>query len=172
MFTCATLCGGTIVITETVIEHLSAHPDVTMFLDEAIKRVSLPTDGSILSVKVEMGRIVGRSGCAPTISITPNDSALFALRLARRKASRVVLDRFGPEVSYIAVIAGPTENPKEYKLYTAFIGEPAPKEPWDPTLTDVERPESIQFWSTHALIYDETVMDEPFQSSWNDILNM
>lgn len=172
MFTCTTLCGGTIVITDKVIEHLGAHPEVTTILEEAIKRVSLPTDGSKLSEKVEMGRIVGRSGCALTISIKTSDTALFALRRARRKASRIVLDHVGPEVSYLAVIAGPTDNPKEYKLYTAFVGEPAPKEPWDSSLTDEERPESIRFWTTHALIYDEAVMDAPFRSTWDDILNM
>ena len=38
-----------------------------------------------------------------------------------------------------------------WTMFTAFYGVKAPKEPWDKTLSESEREESEEFWSTHAL---------------------
>lgn len=36
-------------------------------------------------------------------------------------------------------------------LYTAYGGPCAPREPWDPSLDEVGKAESVAFWATHAL---------------------
>jgi hypothetical protein len=50
----------------------------------------------------------------------------------------------------VTVIAGP-HGGHPCVLYTVFGGPSAPREPWDPSLSDAERAESVAFWSEHAL---------------------
>ncbi len=50
----------------------------------------------------------------------------------------------------VTVIAGPHAG-EPCVLYTAFGGPAAPREPWDPTLTEAGRAESVAFWAQHAL---------------------
>lgn len=50
----------------------------------------------------------------------------------------------------VTVIAGPHDG-HPCVLYTIFGGPAAPREPWDPSLSEAERAESVAFWSEHAL---------------------
>jgi hypothetical protein len=43
-------------------------------------------------------------------------------------------------------------TPEQVEVYTCYGGLPAPREPWDPSLSSPEeKRESVDFWSTHAL---------------------
>ena len=88
------------------------------------------------------------------------------------KASRVVPDAGPVHTDLVSIVANPIEK-KSYELVTAWFGEFAPKELWDPNLTDDPSAykASINFWCRHALVYDPEVMDEPFESTWEDIVN-
>ena len=165
-------CGGSIILTEGVREHLEAHPGILDLIPEIASRVTLPTDGSRLSCKISLGRAVGQSSLINTQKIGLSETAWFSVRKNRMKASRVVPDAGPADTDLVSIVANPIEN-NSYELVTAWFGEFAPKEPWDPDLTDDPSAyeESINFWCRHALVHDLAVMDEPFESTWEDIVN-
>lgn len=166
-----TFCGGRIIVPRKVEDHLDAHPEVRDILPEAIGRVVLPRDDAFLSAEVEMGRVVGRSGCVQTPPIGLGDRALFAQRMGRTNPSRVVVGE-GEPTTKVVVLAFPARGETgTYVLVTSWVGSLAPKEPWDPNIrTQREHKESLDFWCTHALVWEPTVMSEPFESSWEEIL--
>tara|TARA_B100001964_G_C14029757_1_gene507734 strand:- start:269 stop:820 length:552 start_codon:yes stop_codon:yes gene_type:complete len=167
-----TPCGGSIILTEGVREHLEAHPGILDLIPEIASKVIIPTDGSRLASKISLGRVVGQSSLTNTQKIGLSETAWFAVRKNRMKASRVVPDAGPVDTDLVSIVANPIEK-KSYELVTAWFGEFAPKEPWDPDLADdpAAYEESINFWSGHALAYDPEVMDEPFETTWDEIIN-
>ncbi len=165
-------CGGSIYLTEGVREHLKAHPGILALIPEIVSRVTLPTDGSRLASQTSLGRVVGQSSLIGTEKIGLSETAWFAIRKNRMKASRVVPDASPVDTDMVSIVANPVEK-NSYELVTAWYGEFAPKESWDPDLADDLRAyeESINFWCRHALVYDPEVMDKPFESTWEDIVN-
>lgn len=166
-----TACGGFVVIPPKAMDHLVAHPDVHNVLPEAVSRVILPRDGTFLTAEIEMGRVVGRSGCVKAPPINIGDRALFAQRIGRNFPSRVIL-REGEETTKIAVLAfASRENMGTYVLVTSWVGPCATKEPWDQSINSTkEFQHCLQFWRHNALAWKPTIMSEPFESSWEDIL--
>jgi len=166
-----TFCGGTIVVPHKAEDHLRAHPEVDLLLPEAIARVCLPQDGAFLSAEVEMGRVVGRSGCVQTPSIVLNDRTLFAQRIGRDHPSRVIVGE-GEKTTKVVVLAfASREEADTYVLVTSWVGSLAPKEPWDSNIrTDEEYQECLNFWCSNALVWDPAVMSEPFEGTWEEVL--
>jgi hypothetical protein len=150
---------------------LVAHPEVRGLLLEAIGRVVLPRDGAFLSTEVEMGRIVGRSGCVSTPPIDPSERSLFAQRIGRERPSRVILGE-GEETTKVVVLAFASRGEAgTYVLATSWVGGLAAKEPWDPMIrSQGEYQGSLGFWCSHALVWDSAVMSAPFESTWDDVL--
>ena len=166
-----TPCGGSIILAEGVREHLEAHPGILDLIPEIASRVTLPTDGSRLASQISLGRVVGQSSLINTKKIGLSETAWFAVRKNRMKASRVVPDAGPADTDLVSIVANPVEK-DSYELVTAWFGAMAPKEPWDPDLSNdpAAYEESINFWCSHALVHDLTVMDEPFESMWGKIL--
>ena len=162
-------CSGSIILTEGVREHLEAHPGILDLIPEIASKVALPTDGCRLVSQISLGRVVGQSSLINTKKIGLSETAWFAVRKNRMKASRVVPDAGPADTDLVSIIANPIEK-KSYELVTAWFGVMAPKEPWDPDLVDdpVAYEESIYFWCGHALVHDPEVMDEPFESMWGN----
>jgi len=167
-----TECVGTIFVNDETWKHLEAHPGILDLIPEIASKVSLPTDGSRLAFQTSLGRAVGQSSLIKTQKIGLSETAWFAVRKNRMKASRVVLDASPVDTDLVSIVANPVEK-DSYELVTAWFGEFAPKELWDPNLTDDPSAykASINFWCRHALVYDPEVMDEPFESTWEDIVN-
>ena len=159
--------GGSIHLTDSVKEHLEAHSGILDLIPEIASKVSLPTDGSRLACQTSLGRVVGQTSLINTKKIGLSESAWFAVRKNRMKASRVVPDAGPADTDLVSIVANPIEN-NSYELVTAWFGAMAPKEPWDPDLTDDPSAfeESINFWCNNALVHDLAVMDEPFRSNW------
>jgi len=166
-----TFCGGTIVVPRKAEDHLRAHPNVDLLMPEAIARVQLPRNGAFLSAEVEIGRVVGRSGCVQTPPITQSDRVLFAQRIGRDHPSRVIVGE-GEKTTKVVVLAFAShEEADTYVLVTSWVGSLAPKEPWDSNIRkDEECQECLRFWCANALVWDPSVMSEPFKSSWEEIL--
>jgi len=166
-----TWCGGSIILTEGVSNHLEAHSGILDLISEIASRVILPTNGSRLASQISLGRVVGQSSLINTKKIGLSETAWFAVRKNRMKASRVVPDAGPADTDLVSIVANPIEK-DSYELVTAWFGAMAPKEPWDPDLADDPSAyeESINFWCSHALVHDLTVMDEPFESMWGKIL--
>ena len=162
-----TNCGGNIIITEKVKSHLEAHPGIIDLIPEIASRITLPTDGCRLASQISLGRIVGQSSLINTKKIGLSETAWFAVRKNRMKASRIVPDAGPADTDLVSIVANPVEK-NSYELVTAWFGAMAPKEPWDPDLADdpAAYEESINFWCSHALVHDLAVMDEPFESTW------
>lgn len=166
-----TACGGTVIVPRKAEDHLRAHPEVEELLAEAVAKLRLPRDGAFLSAEVEMGRVVGRSGCVQTPPITSSDRTLFAQRVGRDHSSRVIVGE-GEETTKVVILAfaSPGEG-GTYVLVTSWVGSLARKEPWDRTIaSDGEHRDCLQFWCSNALVYDPAVMAEPFESTWEKIL--
>ena len=164
--------GGQIIIPQKMVIHLKAHPEIMGILPEVMDNLILPKDGSFLRREVEMGRLVGLSGCVETLPIQKFDETFFAQRTERKKPSRIVIGDLGEETSKVSILAFPDRSGSgDYILITTWIGFLAPKEPWDNNIkSEKEFQESLDFWLTHALIYQEEVMGQPFTSSWERIL--
>ena len=167
-----TECGGSIHITGGIREHLEVHLGILDLIPEIASNVALPTDGCRLVSQISLGRVVGQSSLINTKKIGLSETAWFAIRKNRMKASRVVPDASPVDTDMVSIVANPVEK-NSYELVTAWFGAMAPKEPWDPDLMDDPSAyeESINFWCRHALVHDLAVMDEPFESTWEDIVN-
>ena len=166
-----TNCGGNIIIIEKVKSHLEAHPGILGLIPEIVSRVTLPTDGSRLASQISLGRVVGQTSLINTRKIGLSETAWFAVRKNRMKASRVVPNAAPADTDLVSIIANPIGK-KSYELVTAWFGAMAPKEPWDPDLADDPSAykESINFWCKHALIHNAEIMDDTFESAWDIIL--
>jgi hypothetical protein len=143
-------------------------------LREALLQVDFSEQSSApVRFTVDLGRIVGRAGVLPVAEINLDTPVLFAVRVGKRHATRVILDVKEPETSLLTlVIAPPKKNhPAGSKLVVAYLGPAAEKEPWDPSIdTDEEYETALQFWLTHVMIYGVCSMSEPFESTWREVL--
>ena len=166
-----TKCGGVLVLPPKTKEHLVAHSVVSDLLEEVAGLLELLRDGSFVAREVELSRVVGRSGCVSATAVGLEGEANFALRVGRRKASRVAIGVEGPEASTVVVLACADKAVKgTYVLITAYVGALAPKEPWD-AAPGPEREASLAFWGSHALVWDPEVMGEPVTANWSAIIN-
>ena len=166
-----TKCGGSIHLTDSVKEHLEAHQVILGLIPVIASRVILPIDGGRLTSQISLERVVGQSSLIETQKIGLSETAWFAIRKYRMKASRVVPDAAPVDTEIVSIVADPVEK-NTYELVTAWFGSFAPKEPWDPDLADDPSAykASINFWCNHALVHDLAVMDEPFRSTWEKVL--
>lgn len=79
----------------------------------------------------------------------PETEVFYATRGSRAGESRMCR-RAPRETRRMTVIAGPHDG-HSCILFTAFGGEVAPREPWEPGLNDSAKAESVSFWAVHAL---------------------
>ena len=166
-----TKCGGSIHLKDSVKEHLEAHAGILGLIPVIASRVILPIDGGRLTCQISLERVVGQSSLIETRKIGLSETAWFAIRKNRMKASRVVPDAAPVDTEIVSIVSNPVEK-NTYELVTAWFGSFAPKEPWDSDLADDTSAyeESINIWCRHALVHDLAVMDEPFESTWKKVL--
>lgn len=165
--------GGHMIADEETKKIISTHTDVVDLLEEAIGLVQLPEYPiHRLKITVDIGRIVGRDGCVNTTLISPETETLFAWRQHRPGPSRVI-QTVGNETTKITIKAAGTENPHVYRLLSAYIGEPAIEEPWHTKIQpgSTEERQSLNFWCSHALVWDQRTMGEPFVDTWIRVLS-
>ena len=148
-----TRCGQVVKINK---HHLRAHPDVLPFLNEALDKFdySQLKEGEVFRQEVEMGRIIGLTGCVRTVD---GDQICHAIRKGREWPSRFVMNLIGEQCKTVTVVmkAGrPGMFDRPHCLLTAYIGYIAMREPGDPSIeTEEEFAASMKFWSTHALVW-------------------
>jgi hypothetical protein len=71
------------------------------------------------------------------------------VRRGDRPGESRIVQRDVRRVRQMTVIGGPHEG--AIIMFTAYGGPCAPREPWDESLPDEEREESVTFWKVHAL---------------------
>ena len=128
--------------------HMEAHKYVqNEHIAEAIARCSIDRGFGIYTV--EFDHIIGKNDLVET---TEDDDVRYEKRAGRNIISRVVHGRESEDTNLITVSTTIDEDDGLMTLVTAFYGPQAPREMTDPRLTDEERPESVAFWSNHALV--------------------
>ncbi len=136
--------------------HLKEHREVLTILPEALKK--LDTKGrAFIEDEIPFDRIVGKSYC---VSTDENDNIVYAQRRGRKGLSRFVLNKEPQDTDKVSVVLKKIRERVSqgreireldaYLLITAWIGERAEVEYYDPRATE----KSLAFWDTHALIYD------------------
>lgn len=109
---------------------------------------------------VNMGKIIGVTSC---VQIKEGEQVIMAVRKKRLGPTPMVLNREPEPCESIVVILKKCYDDEGmyFILITAFVGKGSEPEPWDKQLKPGS-PEymcSVKFWQTHALIYDEEVID-------------
>ena len=149
-----TCANGTTVIDRND-NHNSVHPVDEDLLCEALSNLS-PTK-NFEAFCFDFGRVIGQSTC---VAVDETDTVVMAYRKGRKGPTPLVVDREPEDCSSMVVILKKLET-NEYLLITSFVGQLSEKEPWDPYLVpgSPEHQRAVAFWSTHALIYDESIID-------------
>ena len=171
-----TLDGKIIIVNKETEEHLIAHPEVLPFLKEAISKVTLidaDKDVSSISKEVDFGRNIGTNNLVETKEISPQDKMLFAYRKARKHPTHIVMARAGEDCPTMVIQIKFDKIIEKWLLMTAYIGH-ATNDPHEPFYISDKNSEefkkSLEFWSRHALVYNQETMDLPFESTWKDEL--
>lgn len=138
--------------------HLKVHADVTEHLEEAMSRIDT-NDAPFIKLAVQFDHVIGHSTC---VQVRKDDQFRYAKRLGRKYPTRFVMNREAEPCSTVVVIMKRTPNSENYgyTLLTAYIGGLATKEVHDPKLEYEEAHEANEFWSKHALIWDETILEK------------
>jgi hypothetical protein len=138
--------------------HLKVHANVMEHLEEAMSRIDT-NDAAFIKLAVQFDYVIGHTTC---VQVRNNDEFRYAKRLGRKYPTRFVMNRQAEPCSTVVVIMKRTPNSENYgyTLLTAYIGGLATKEVHDPKLEYEEAHEANEFWSKHALIWDETILEK------------
>jgi len=136
------------------LSHLEAHKEVLPFLEEALQKITTYKKSKIIKREVEFKNIIGVSTC---VSINENDDIIFARRIGRKYETKFVKNKKPIPCNKLTIVL---KRLSEYSLIllTAYIGSIAEKEVLDPKLLPHEKEKAINFWDSHALIYDESII--------------
>ena len=151
--------GIAIKVPDSTLAHLEAHKDVKFEdVEEAIGKVNY--DGEFFKGAIDLGRIVGKTAC---VRVNSNDNVMYYRRKNRHGDTPFVKGRQPEDTTKVVVILTKDRyDPSRHILITTWYGELAPMEPWDARykkLSEEGIAECEEFWSTHALIYDESVIE-------------
>lgn len=166
-----TACGNRLVITRKTIDHLQAHPEAFGLLREAVGMLILPTDGSdFFKTTVDFGRIIGETICVP-VPINPEKRQTFTIRKGRTLPSHTVVGASKIPTSHFTMAAFKGRY-GDWILITGYAGESDPREPNDRSLVPGSEDfyQALEFWTSHALVYDPEIMGEVYESTWADEL--
>ena len=127
--------------------HIIGNPN----LIDLVKEVVLSSDlkGKNIGIEKDLGRIVGQTSCVTT---TESDEIVYAKRLYRDSFSRFVKNRALEDTSFVSVVL--FEKEYGYLIWSAWCGRLVPTSP-DST---GRMKTSEGFWSNHALVYDESLI--------------
>jgi hypothetical protein len=103
-------------------------------------------------------RNIGLKHCVPT---SDEDEIIMVYRKGREGKTPIVLNKEPiPCKELTVIIKAMPDTPDSYILITAYVGGESTREPWDKGITsEEERLECEKFWSTHALIYNQDLID-------------
>ena len=134
--------------------HNDVHPVDNSLLQKALYGLTPTKNFEVFCF--DFGRTIGQSTC---VTVDETDTIVMAYRKGRKGPTPMVLNRTSEDCSSLVIILKKIGN-DEYILVTTFVGEPSEKEPWDPYLVpgSEEHQKAQAYWSTHALVYDESII--------------
>ena len=121
----------------------------------------IDTEGrSFLKEKVDFDHPIGETTC---VEVGPEDEIVMVYRKGRSGQTPMVKNREANPCSSVVAILKKDRSVKDkpvYELVTSYIGIDSPREPWDPGIsTEEEKNASEEYWRTHAIIYDDSLID-------------
>ena len=139
--------NGIKVFYDPVSSHAATHihdtPQLMGLVKEVIAAITLEKEKEL--VEYDLHRTIGKSDLLET---TDSDQIVYAKRLNRDNYTRFVLNRQSVDTSKVTLILLKQDD-SSYILFSAWIGFLVPPFPGSGT----ETPESITFWSNHALAW-------------------
>lgn len=166
--------GDALVVPDSTLEHLQAHPEVTPEILEVAVSQLIPPHSQGVSMIDLMDRfgLWGKSGL-----IQVPEVELFAFRKGRIAPSPVIRHP-GMPASKLAIVTKPTDD-GDFLLISCWCtdGSPAKPEPITPAVDPrtekglLLRQEYLEFWRAHALALDVAPIEgEPFHATWDEVL--
>ena len=134
-------------ICNDTLSHMKAHPDVDInHIRKAINNIAL--SGTFFMESIDLHEIIGKDHCV----FVPEERRE-EVKMIQRPNRDGLTPMIGIEAQSTSLITIGlcVDDDGLWTMFTAFYGVKAPKEPWDKTLSESEREESEEFWSTHAL---------------------
>lgn len=100
-------------------------------------------------------------GMTSLVETDENSEIVYAKRKDRSLYTRFVKNRKGSITSsFVVILNRSRHNESDYFFVTMFPGIGAYREPEDPHIsTKEELKQSLYFWGTHALVFDESTID-------------
>jgi hypothetical protein len=126
--------------------HIMETPNLLELVKEVVEGIELAEDN--VALEKDLGRVVGETSLLET---RDEDEIVYAKRLHRDKFSRFVKNKTLTPTSFLTVILRKTDD--GYNLWSAWCGKLVPTSPGED-----EMPKSRGFWSNHALVYDEAII--------------
>lgn len=127
--------------------HIQENPNLLELAKEAIAQQTLVNEPQIV-FEQDMKRVIGTTSLVKT---SPDDEIIYAKRKGRDTYSRFVKGRELTETSCIAVVLRQVDD--VCVLWTAWCGRLLPREAYEDNAH-----EPSGFWATHALVYDESLV--------------
>jgi len=154
------LVGAKLADGSIVIDRIPSHIPREDFgpVEVALSKV-MPDGRAFIEEEVLTSGPIGTTKCIKTYE---GDSIVFAQRFGRKGLTRFVKNR-APEPCNSVFVVLKRLKEHRYLIITGFVGTRPEPEPWDETAfthavdPNVSRQRSLEFWSKHALIYDETL---------------
>lgn len=138
------------------------HPEGGLTLEilkEGLRKIRFSKGGDFQKHELCFKRNIGYTTCVET---TNDDQIVFVYRKGREGQTPMVKNREPEESSDLTIILRKDENMVNHlTLITAFIGAGSTPEPWDRRLrkNPKAKREAENFWNSHALIYNEELVD-------------
>lgn len=135
---------------QLVLDRPNSHCHLELsLLREALGYVKLADGMNFSKEIVNMGRVVGQCNIVDTRNVSP-EHILWAIRHGRNGWSRFCKIGQARDCSSIVLILKRTEeNPRQYLLISAFVGDVSYRELYDPRVQQAD----IMFWRDHALLW-------------------
>lgn len=134
-------------------------------LSSAIGVIS--TDDKLFVEKqVDFDGLVGYQSC---VEVGPEDDVVMVYRNNRPGQTPMVKHREAlPSNSVTIIMKKEKKDKDDYIVLTSYVGTKSEREPWDTSLRKEEdRSKAKEFWSKHALIYDESEIDKERTDAFN-----
>jgi hypothetical protein len=135
------------------VAHFHQHKDVIEYLQVALERVIseirlLPV-GETVKKTVDLHKNLGKTHC---IELKGDEEIFYAQKKGRQTLSKFVRGKQSIDCSCITFVIYKATN-KRYKVWTAYIGYMAEREPLDRRVSNEEEFNRCkEFWDKHALV--------------------
>lgn len=140
--------------------HFHSEGGLTLdLLQQGLEMIRFSERSSFRKFELNFKRPIGLTTC---VKVTEDDEVIMVYRKGRKGMTPMVKNRVPEPCEWLTIILRRDENMENHAtLISSFIGAGSTPEPWDKRLRrdPKAKAEAEAFWATHALIYDESLID-------------